>query len=138
MLRRGWLSVRPRIGQLLLGVVFVVVLVSVLLPSADIGWMRHRWRWFTYPLDWIESVDSAVNLVHAILFLLLGAAMRLALREWSLSRAAMAIGLLGIATELMQLAVPGRHARLADVLVDFVAGVVGFVLTGLTQRRSQD
>ena len=134
MLCRGWLSVRPRIGQLLLGMVFVVVLVSVLLPSADIGWMRHRWRWFTYPLDWIESMGSAVNLVHAILFLPLGAAMRIALRNWSLRRAAVALALLGVATELMQLAIPGRHARFTDVVVDVSAGVAGFVIVGLMQK----
>lgn len=137
MLRRGALSLRPRLAQLILGMVFIVVLVSVLLPSADIGWMRHRWRWFTYPLDWIESRHSAVNLVHAILFLLLGGAMRIALRMWSLRRAALALALLGVATELMQLAIPGRHARFTDVVVDVAAGVAGFMIVGLMQKGRQ-
>lgn len=119
---------RQRVGQVLLAVVLVVVLVSVLLPSAVIGWMRHNWLWFTLPLDWIERQGSVVNLVHAILFLLLGVAMWLALRHWSLKRVAVSLALLGIATELMQLAVPGRQARLEDVLVDIGAGLVGWTI----------
>lgn len=56
-----------------------LVLITVLLPSADIGWMRHRWKWFTYPLDWIKSVGGAVSLMHLPLFLLSGFAIGLVL-----------------------------------------------------------
>ena len=67
------------IGAVLLTALLALVLASVLLPSSGIGWMRHRWLWFTLPLDWIEGTRSAVNLVHLILFLPFGAAVRLAL-----------------------------------------------------------
>lgn len=88
--------------------------------------MRHRWGWFTYPLDLIESAGSAVNLVHVILFLLLGMATRLAAPRWRAGRVALAFAALGVATELVQLWVPGRHARMSDVLVDVVAGLLGW------------
>ena len=47
--------------RIILILALLLVLTSVLLPSADIGWLRHRWKWFTYPLDWIESTHSVVN-----------------------------------------------------------------------------
>lgn len=104
------------------------MLASVLLPSADIGWMRHRWLWFTLPLDLIESTRSAVNLVHLILFLPLGAAAGLALPCWSAGRLMSALTILGIGTELAQFPVPGRHPRILDVLVDVVAGLAGWAI----------
>lgn len=123
------------IGGLLLASLLALVLASVLLPSADIGWMRHRWLWFTLPLDWIESTRSAVNLVHLILFLPLGAAVRLALPGWSAGRLMLALTILGIGTELAQFLVPGRHPRMSDVLVDVVAGVVGWGAAHAVLRR---
>ena len=106
--------------------VFALVLFSVLLPAEWIGVLRHRWWWFTYPLDRIENVQSAVNLVHAILFLLLGIATHMALPSWRVGRVLLAILLLGVATELVQVLVPGRHPRWTDVLVDVVAGIFGW------------
>lgn len=114
-------------ARILLIIVFCVTVVGVLLPGATLGWMRHRWNWFTYPLDLIESVGSALNLIHAILFLLLGIALRLALPRWQAGRVALAFAVLGVATELVQLLVPGRHARASDVVVDVVAGLLGWV-----------
>ena len=112
---------------LLIAAIFLVV-VSVLMPAEWIGDLRHRWWWFTYPLDSIENVQSVVNLVHVLLFLLLGIAIRLALPCWRLGSVALALVLLGMATELVQILVPGRHPRLSDVVVDVVAGVLGWAL----------
>ena len=123
------------IGAVLLTALLALVLASVLLPSSGIGWMRHRWLWFTLPLDWIEGTRSAVNLVHLILFLPLGAAVRLALPRWGAGRMVLALTLLGIGTELAQFLVPGRHPRMSDVLVDVVAGVVGWGAAHAVLRR---
>jgi len=120
---------RHRFGQIFLIASLAMVLVAVMLPNTTIGWMRQNWIWFTLPLDRIEGMQSPVNLVHAILFFLLGAAMRIALRHWPFSRVVFFLTLLGVATELVQVAVPGRHARVADVAVDIVAGIVGWVMS---------
>ena len=120
------ISVTLALKRALLIAALVLVLVSVLLPAEWIGLLRHRWWWFTYPLDRIERMQSAVNLVHAILFLLLGVAMRTALPRWRLGRVALVMLVVGVATELVQVLIPGRHPRLADVVVDVVAGVLGW------------
>lgn len=121
-----WTTVNRVSRRGLLVATLLLVIVSVLLPSQWIGVLRHRWWWFTYPLDRIESMQSAVNLVHVILFLLLGIATRLALPSWRVGRVALAVLLLGVATELVQALVPGRHPRWTDVLVDVGAGVLGW------------
>ena len=120
------------ISRILLVAVLSAVLVSVLLPNTALAWMRRHWMWFNTPMHWIEHSNSVVNLVHAILFLLLGMTMRLAMPRWRVSRVALALLLLGIATELVQVLVPGRHSRWSDVLVDVMAGVLGWaVIAGL-------
>ena len=62
---------------------------------------------------------------HALAFLLVGLAFGLAYRQRRLAVAAAAIVLIGL-LELMQLWVPGRHARLEDFLVDAGTACIGF------------
>jgi VanZ family protein len=124
-------------ARLLLVLLVLLVLLSVLLPNTGIAWMRENWAWFNRPMLWIERVDSAVNIVHAVLFLLLGMATRIALPHWPLARVALALLLLGVATELVQLLVPGRHARVSDVAVDLGAGLLGWLaIRAMTRKES--
>ncbi|MBC9877917.1 VanZ family protein [Bradyrhizobium sp. INPA01-394B] len=62
---------------------------------------------------------------HGLAFLLVGLAFGLAYRRRRLSVTAVAIVLIGL-LELMQLWVPGRHARLEDFLVDAGTACIGF------------
>ena len=119
---------RKRVSVLLMWLILAAVLVAVLLPNTTLAWMRDHWEWFNRPMLLIERIDSAVNLVHAILFLLLGLAVRLGMPRWQIGRVALAFAVLGVATELVQLLVPGRHARVSDVLVDVVAGLLGWAV----------
>ena len=73
-------------AQVLLGMVLAVVLISILLPNTSIAWMREHWSWFNRPMLAIELVGGVVNLVHAVLFVLLGMATALAFPRWRLSR----------------------------------------------------
>ena len=70
---------------------------------------------------------------HGLAFLLVGIAFGLAYpqRRWTVSAGAVAlIGLL----EIMQLWVPGRHARFADFVVDALSACVGFALSAAADR----
>jgi VanZ family protein len=124
-----------RRARIAFAAVLVLVLVSVLLPNTDLAWMRRHWPWFNRPMSWIEHAHVAVNLVHLLLFVALGAATRVALPGWRAWRMGWALLLLGVATELAQIFVPGRHPRLADVAVDVVAGMLGWAIAGATTRR---
>jgi VanZ family protein len=64
---------------------------------------------------------------HALAFVLLGLAFGLAYTRNRLSTAAFAVGLTG-ALELLQLWMPGRHARLEDFVVDALAACVGLAV----------
>ena len=61
---------------------------------------------------------------HALAFVLLGIAFGLAYTSNRWLTAAFAIGLTGV-LELLQLWMPGRHARLEDFVVDALAACIG-------------
>jgi VanZ family protein len=64
---------------------------------------------------------------HALAFVLIGLAFGLAYRQHRLLTSVISVVMIG-ALELLQLFVPGRHARLEDFIVDALAACVGFAL----------
>jgi VanZ family protein len=64
---------------------------------------------------------------HAVAFVLVGLAFGLAYTGNRLRTVIIAVILTG-ALELLQLAVPGRHARLEDFVVDVLAACAGFIV----------
>ena len=64
---------------------------------------------------------------HALAFVLLGLAFGLAYTANRWLTAVIAVGLTGL-LELLQLWMPGRHARLEDFVVDALAACVGLAL----------
>ncbi len=83
--------------------------------------------------------DFGQNGEHAFAFVLVGVAFGLAYRRNRPLTAAVTIVLIGV-LEILQLWVPGRHARLEDFVVDALAASAGLLLvTGaewLRARRS--
>jgi hypothetical protein len=65
---------------------------------------------------------------HALAFILIGVAFGLAYAEHQLRVAVIAVIMIG-ALELLQLWVPGRHARLEDFVVDALTACVGLAIT---------
>ncbi|HEY4985383.1 MAG TPA: VanZ family protein [Bradyrhizobium sp.] len=64
---------------------------------------------------------------HALAFMLVGLAFGLAYPKHRLLTSAIAVVMIGI-LELLQLWVPGRHARIEDFLVDALTACVGLVV----------
>jgi VanZ family protein len=64
---------------------------------------------------------------HALAFVLVGLAFGLAYPRRRLLTAAIAVVLIGV-LELLQLWMPGRHARLEDFIVDALAACAGIVV----------
>jgi VanZ family protein len=63
---------------------------------------------------------------HAFAFLLVGLAFGLAYTRNRVLTAAISVVMIGV-LELLQLVVPGRHARLEDFIVDALTACVGLV-----------
>jgi VanZ family protein len=76
---------------------------------------------------------------HALAFMLVGLAFGLAYRRHRLVTAAIAVVLIGV-LELLQLWMPGRHARLEDFVVDALAACAGIAVAAVldwVRRRSK-
>ena len=79
---------------------------------------------------------------HALAFVLIGLAFGLAYPRNRLFTVAVSVVMIGV-LELLQLWMPGRHARLEDYVVDALAACAGFVIiasldfvTAWTRRSS--
>jgi VanZ family protein len=70
---------------------------------------------------------------HALAFVLLGLAFAFAYPRQRLPVAGISVILIGI-LELLQLFVPGRHARLEDFLVDALTALIGFAIAAVSGR----
>jgi VanZ family protein len=64
---------------------------------------------------------------HALAFVLVGLAFGLAYTKNRLLTAAIAVVMIGV-IEILQLWMPGRHARLEDFIVDALAALVGLAM----------
>ena len=123
-------AVAPRLSLFVAGflAILAMVMTALLLPRAAVDWIAKRWSWIGLVLQWVDHAHLAINLLHVVLFVPLGVSMACALRRQGLSGA---IGLLlglGALTEALQSVIPGRHAKLSDVAVDLLAGLVGWCL----------
>jgi VanZ family protein len=71
--------------------------------------------------------DLSQNGEHALAFVLVGLAFGLAYPRHRLLTAPIAVAMIGI-LEILQLWMPGRHARLEDFVVDALAACAGLVI----------
>jgi VanZ family protein len=76
------------------------------------------------------------NVEHAMIFLITGAAFGLGY-ELRLNVMYAAAVVLCACLEVVQLAVPGRHARVSDFLVDAVAACMGIAISWSVRRLSE-
>jgi VanZ family protein len=70
---------------------------------------------------------------HAFAFILIGLAFGLAYPRDRSRLAAISVVLIGV-LELLQLWVPGRHARLEDFVVDALTAIAGILIAALFDR----
>ena len=76
------------------------------------------------------------NVEHAIIFLITGAVFGLG-HELRLNVMCTAAIVFSACLELVQLAVPGRHARMSDFLIDAAAGCIGLAIAWTVRRLSE-
>lgn len=110
-------------------VLFAVSVVGLLLPGPVI---KQLGLWFSsmFAADWVNTPrwPHADKLTHAAIFMLLTLAIRVSWLNLSAQTAALLLLILALATELLQLPIPGRTGTLGDVAADGVGIAVGSVL----------
>ena len=70
---------------------------------------------------------------HALAFVLVGLSFGIAYPKHRWPIAAVSVVLIAI-LELLQLLVPGRHARVSDFVIDALTAVIGFALAAMLER----
>lgn len=105
-----------------ISLVLVVVATSfgVLAPGCTLSWLRARSVLFDWYLLWNESHSALLDVGHITLFAMLGWCARRALPSWRPVCLVMCLSLFGAASEIAQIWIPGRHARVSDFIADIL------------------
>ena len=83
----------------------------------------------------VRPGTGAHNVEHIVIFLLTGFAFG---RTYSTTGAvAIKLAIFAIAIETVQLSVPGRHARLIDLVLDLAGLCVGILLASIFDRKKR-
>lgn len=88
------------------------------------------------PASYRPHADITHNGEHALAFVLVGLAFAAAYVRQRRLAAGLSVVLIGM-LELLQLFMPGRHARLEDFIVNAAAALVGFAVASLITRLTQ-
>jgi VanZ family protein len=86
------------------------------------------------PRAWRPISGLGHGLEHFGAFLLLGGAFTLAYRRHAYSIGLIAVMLIAV-LELIQVFIPGRHATLADFLLNALGAIAGIAIVSLVYRR---
>jgi VanZ family protein len=112
----------------------IVVVVAVLLPSSALSSLRSGYPWFSHAISWVEHLWPAVDMVHVVLFAVVGLFGRLAFPRQSLRVRVLWLLVFAAGSELVQFMVPGREPRWSDLVMDFGGGLVGFLVAVVLMR----
>ncbi|UWX04045.1 VanZ family protein [Pseudoxanthomonas sp. NC8] len=110
-----------------LALALVVVAVAVLLPNWRLAALRVEFPWFSQSISRTEQLWPAVDMVHVVMFAIVGLLAALAFPAARLGRLLLVVFVLAMATEFIQIWVPGRTSSLVEVLLDVVAALLGMM-----------
>lgn len=115
--------------------VLAAVLAALLVPNTTLASLRSAYPWLGELGSRLDSLSPwGVDLDHLLAFGALGVATGLALPTARLRQVAVGMLALACATELLQVWVPGRTARLADVVGDVAGGLAGWACIWLLRQ----
>lgn len=126
LLQKPWIR---RLLKFTTFVLFTVSVVGLLLPGPAIKQLS-MWLSTVFGTEWGNSPHwpHADKLTHAAIFMVLTLAIRISWLQLSAQNAALLLLILAIATELLQLPIPGRTGTLGDVAADGVGIALGSLL----------
>jgi hypothetical protein len=116
------------VPRILLMLVLALVILSMIVPSSLLDFLRFEYGWVDSVQDFIGFVLPGMDMDHLVAFGLLGFVARFG---WSKGRSwQVALGVLAVAAlvEFVQVWVPGRHAAVSHALMDLIGGMGGYGL----------
>ena len=113
------------LARLALAAATPLLAVAILLSSSQMAALRGAWPWLGLMIDQTEHLWLAVDMVHVVLFGGLGLLLVLAFPAVRLRLLYLALAVLAVLTEFVQIWIPGRTASAGEVLLDLVAGGLG-------------
>jgi len=100
----------------------------MVLPNTSLAWLRSEFRWIGQPANWVESLWPAVDLIHVLLFTVLGLVTRLAFPKLSVRCLLVGFALFACISEVVQFLVPGRTPLISDFIVDMAGAFAGLMI----------
>ncbi|HZY15514.1 MAG TPA: VanZ family protein [Ramlibacter sp.] len=105
-----------------------LVLALLVVPYPDLQLIRATLPWVGSASGWLDRLVPGLDMQHLVAFALLGALARFAQRRPRFGLAALWLGLFGLATELAQVWIPTRSARLDDLVLNVAGAVTGYAV----------
>lgn len=106
----------------------LLVAIAVLLPSIQLAALRSRYPGFGNAISHVEALWPAVDMVHVIMFASVGLLIGPAFPAWPFRRLLLTISVLACMSEFVQIWVPGRTAKISEVLLDIASGALAILL----------
>jgi len=116
------------IPRIVLMLVLALVVISMIVPSSALDFLRIQYDWVDSVIDFVFSVVPGIDIDHLLAFGVLGFVAHFG---WPRGRAVeMVIGCAALAAlvEVIQIWVPGREPALAHAVLDVIGGSAGFGL----------
>ena len=113
------------LARLVLAAATPLLALAILLSSTQMALLRGAWPWLGLKIDQTEKLWPAVDMVHVVMFGGLGLLLVLAFPAVRLRVLYLALAVLAVLTEFVQIWIPGRTASFGEVLLDLVAGALG-------------
>ena len=116
-----------------------LVAMAFVLPENGLRWLRGASAWFEQYVLWNDATKPVLDPGHVVLFTVLG---YMAGRAFARHRSVFVLAWLavfGAASEIAQIWVPGRYARVSDVVADVLAAAAGLCVARMcsSARKNQ-
>lgn len=98
--------------------------LAVMLPAAWIGEARRAFPWFSRAISQVERVWPSVDMVHAVIFFVLGALAALAFPRARVAGMLAVLVLVAALSEIVQFWIPGRMPQADEFLLDVAAATL--------------
>lgn len=116
-----------------------LVAVAIFMPGNGFTWLRSASAWFEQYVLWNDATKPVLDPGHVVLFTVLG---YVAGRAFARYRSVVVLAWLAVfggASEIAQIWVPGRHARVSDFVADVLAAAAALCVARMCSpaRKNQ-